>query len=77
MQSFLKWLDRAPLFLLIALAVWMAGAPFTPEPHLVEKLRMLFQGTLTRPLDIFDLLMHAAPSVLLAVKLARRRKTTN
>ena len=76
MQSFLKWLDRAPLFLLIALAVWMAGAPFTPEPHLVEKLRMLFQGALTRPLDIFDLLMHAAPSVLLAVKLARRRQTT-
>ena len=74
MQAFLKWLDRAPLFLLIALAVWMAGAPFTPEPHLVEKLRLLFQGTLTRPLDIFDLLMHAAPSVLLAVKLARRRK---
>ena len=76
MQAFLKWLDRAPLFLLIALAVWMAGAPFSPEPHLVEKLRMLFQGALTRPLDIFDLLMHAAPSVLLAVKLARRRKTT-
>ena len=76
MQAFLKWLDRAPLFLLIALAVWMAGAPFTPEPHLVEKLRMLFQGALTRPLDIFDLLMHAAPSVLLAVKLARRRQTT-
>ncbi len=76
MQTFLNWLDRAPLFLLIALAVWMAGAPFTPEPHLVEKLRMLFQGTLTRPLDIFDLLMHAAPSVLLAVKLARRRQTT-
>ena len=65
------------MFLLIALAVWMAGAPFTPEPHLVEKLRLLFQGALTRPLDIFDLLMHAAPSVLLAVKLARRRKTTN
>ena len=77
MQAFLKWLDRAPLFLLIALAVWMAGAPFTPEPHLVEKLRLLFQGALTRPLDIFVLLMHAAPSVLLAVKLARRRKTTN
>ena len=77
MQAFLNWLDRAPLFVLIALAVWMAGAPFTPEPHLVEKLYMLFQATLTRPLDIFDLLMHAAPSVFLAVKLARRRKATN
>jgi hypothetical protein len=77
MQAFLNWLDRAPLFVLIALAVWMAGAPFTPEPHLVEKLHMLFQATLTRPLDIFDLLMHAAPSVFLTVKLARRRKVTN
>jgi hypothetical protein len=65
-------------FLLVCItAVWMAGAPFTPEPHLVEKLHMLFQATLTRPLDIFDLLMHAAPSVFLAVKLARRRKATN
>ena len=77
MQAFLNWLDRAPLLVLISLAVWMAGAPFIPEPHLVEKLRMLFQGALTSPLDIFDLLMHAAPGVLLAVKLVRRRKTTN
>lgn len=77
MQAFLNWLDRAPLLVLTSLAVWMAGAPFIPEPHLFEKLRMLFQGALTRPLDVFDLLMHAAPGVLLAVKLARRRKTTN
>ena len=77
MQAFLNWLDRAPLLVLTSLAVWMAGAPFIPEPHLVEKLRMLFQGALTRPLDVFDLLMHAAPGVLLAVKLARWRKTTN
>ena len=74
MKTFLSWLDRAPLFWLIALAVWMAGAPFTPEPHLVEKVRMLLQGTLTRPLDVFDLFIHAAPMVLLAVKLARRQK---
>lgn len=74
MKTFLGWLDRAPLFWLIALAVWMAGAPFTPEPHLVEKVRMLLQGTLTRALDVFDLFIHAAPMVLLAVKLARRQK---
>ena len=74
MKTFLSWLDRAPLFGLIALAVWMAGAPFTPEPHLVEKVRMLLQGTLTRPLDVFDLFIHAAPMVLLAVKMARRKK---
>ena len=65
------------MFWLIALAVWMAGAPFIPEPHLVEKVRMLLQGTLTRPLDVFDLFIHATPMVLLAVKLARRQKKTD
>ncbi len=70
----MTWLDKIPLPLLIALAAWMALAPFTPEPHLVEKLRMLLQGTLTRPLDVFDLLLHAAPLVLLALRLWRRSR---
>lgn len=43
-----------------------------PEPHLVEKLRMLLAGTLVRPLDIFDLAMHATPLALLVLKLWRR-----
>ena len=51
----MSWLDRLPLPWVVALAVWMAVAPITPEPHLIEKLRMLFSGTLTRPLDVFDL----------------------
>jgi hypothetical protein len=68
----MSWLDRFPLPWLAALAVWMAVAPVTPEPHLIEKLRMLFAGTLTRPLDIFDLALHAAPLGLLALKLSRR-----
>jgi hypothetical protein len=57
--------------LLILVAAWMAVAPINPEPHLVEKVRMLSQGTLTRPLDIFDLFIHTAPLVLLAVKVLR------
>jgi len=69
----MNWLDRFPTVWLVALAVWMAVAPVTPEPHLVEKLKMLFAGTLTRPLDIFDLALHAAPLVLLGLKLWRRR----
>ncbi len=32
---------------------------------------MLSAGTLVRPIDIFDLLMHATPVVLLVVKLGR------
>ncbi len=54
---------------LIALCLTLGLAPFLPQPHLVQKLRMLFSGTLTRPIDIFDLLLHATPWVLLLVKL--------
>jgi hypothetical protein len=68
----MAWLDRIPLKWLLLLAVWMALAPLTPEPHLIEKLRMLLQGTLSRPIDIFDLLLHSSPMVLLAVRFWRR-----
>jgi len=71
----MRWIDRIPLYLLILLAAWMAVAPINPEPHLVEKTRMLFQGQLTRPLDIFDLLYHLAPMVLLAIKVWRMVKS--
>lgn len=70
----MKWLDRIPLSLLAPVAVLLALAPFTPEPHLWEKLKMLAAGTLVKPLDIFDLLMHGAPLALLGLKLLRRRR---
>ena len=68
----MRWLDRIPLVWLVVVALWMAVAPITPEPHLIEKLRMLGQGTLSRPLDIFDLFIHAMPLLLLALRLWRR-----
>jgi len=68
----MKWLDRIPLALLLPLAVLLAVAPLEPEPHLVEKLRMLFDGTLGRPIDIVDLFVHGTPLLLLILKLARR-----
>ncbi len=67
----MKWLDNLPLNMLAVVAVALGLAPFQPEPHLVEKLRMLGEGSLSRPIDIFDLLMHAAPTLLLIAKLAR------
>jgi len=69
----MNWLDRVPLTPLAVVAVLMALAPFVPEPHLWEKLKMLSRGELTRPLDIFDLLLHATPLVVLALKLLRQR----
>jgi hypothetical protein len=56
---------------LIPLALFLGLAPFIPQPHVVEKLRMLMAGTLKRPIDIFDLLWHVWPFVLLTYKIAR------
>lgn len=70
----LNWLDRLPLGPVAIIALLMALAPFQPEPHLWQKLKMLADGTLTRPIDIFDLFLHGAPLVLLLIKLVRRRR---
>jgi hypothetical protein len=74
METLGRWLDRVPLGWLLAIAAWMAVAPVSPEPHLWEKLKMLAAGTLTRPIDIFDLLFHLAPLALLAWRLWRRAR---
>ena len=67
----LNWIDRLPVKALFVVAVFFALAPFKPQPHLFEKLGMLFEGTLTRPIDIFDLFMHSLPILLLAIRLIR------
>lgn len=67
----MAWLDKIPLSLLVLFSLLLGLAPFVPEPHLWEKLKMLAAGTLARPIDIFDLVLHAAPWVLLALKLVR------
>lgn len=43
-------------------------APFVPEPHVWEKLKMLADGQLTRPFDVFDLVFHGLPWALLLRK---------
>ena len=53
---------------LIPAALLLGLAPFAPEPHLFEKVRMLFSGTLSKPIDIFDLFLHGALPALLVVK---------
>ena len=66
-----RLIDSISLQLAIVLALTLGLSPFLPQPHLTEKLAMLASGTLIRPIDWFDLLFHAAPWLLLAVKLAR------
>ncbi|ALC16515.1 hypothetical protein DSOUD_1737 [Desulfuromonas soudanensis] len=62
-------LNEIPYPLLILFSILLGLAPFVPEPHLFEKIRMLFKGTLSRPVDIFDLLFHLFPGILLLLKL--------
>ena len=72
----MTWLRRGlnglPLPVLVVLCLTLGLAPFVPEPHLLEKLRLLWTGTLERPVDIADLALHALPWLLLCAKLALR-----
>lgn len=62
-------IDKIPLGVLAVIALLMVFAPFVPQPHLWQKLNMLFNGDLIKPIDIFDLFWHALPMTLLMIKL--------
>ncbi len=64
-------LDKIPYSVLIVIAVFMILAPFKPMPHVLEKLIMLKNGTLTKPIDIFDLFYHLIPTIILLLKVYR------
>jgi hypothetical protein len=64
----LQFLDQLPFPVLIVFAIFMLLAPFHPMPHVVEKIIMLKNGQLNRPIDIFDLLFHLTPLLLLGLK---------
>ena len=70
----MSWLDKIPFTTLILLSLVLGLAPFTPEPHLWEKLKMLANGHLSRPIDIFDLVLHGSAPTLLALKALRSLK---
>ena len=69
-----SFLDKIPYSILIVIAVFMLLAPFRPMPHVVEKLIMLKNGNLTRPIDIFDLFFHLIPTILVILKIIRSLK---
>ena len=67
----MSYLDQIPLPVLVVLTLTLGFAPFVPEPHIWEKLKMLLAGTLAKPIDVFDLVLHAAPFALLIAKILR------
>ena len=70
----LNLLDKIPYSILIIAAIFMLLAPFRPMPHVFEKLIMLKNGTLTRPIDVFDLFYHLIPTFILILKILRNLK---
>ena len=67
----MSWIDRQPLIFFVFVALTLGLAPFVPEPHIWQKIKMLLAGQLSKPLDIFDLFLHGAPWALVIVKLVR------
>lgn len=65
----MQFLDKLPWGLLIIACLTLGLAPFFP-PHIWEKLVMLMDGTLNRPIDWFDLVYHGTPWILLIMKAA-------
>ena len=72
-----KLIDKIPLLPLTIAAIFMMLAPFVPEPHLLEKIRMLSNGELTKGIDIFDLFWHSLFVTILLIRLARLKKAEN
>lgn len=64
-------LDKISWPIVVLLCLTLGLAPFVPEPHIWEKLKMLVAGELRRPVDIFDLLYHGLPWLLALAKAVR------
>jgi len=63
----MEFLPKLPWGLLVIACLTLGLAPFAP-PHIWQKLHMLTKGQLVRPIDWFDLVLHATPWVLLIIK---------
>jgi len=58
------------LFALV-LSLTLGLAPFTPEPHVIQKWRWLLDGAVGMGgMDWFDLVMHSAPFLFLIYTVA-------
>jgi hypothetical protein len=62
--------NKAKLVPAIIASLTLGLAPFSPEPHIVGKLRWIAGGGVgMQPMDWFDTIMHGAPWLWLAFAL--------
>ena len=69
LQTLREFVMNLPWSITTLFCLTLGLAPFVSVPHLWEKLKMLYSGTLIRPIDWFDFLMHGAPWLLLILKI--------
>ncbi len=69
MTRLLGWLHCPSWGLLVVAAVLLGLSPFSGEPHLIEKMRVLMRGGLVRPIDLLDLVWHAWPMAWMMLRL--------
>ena len=63
------------IVLVLVMCLTLGLAPFTPEPHLVGKVRWLLGGgTGMTSVDYFDLLLHGLPWLVLIFMVLGRLK---
>ncbi|MBA3010671.1 MAG: hypothetical protein FP812_10565 [Desulfobacula sp.] len=70
----LKFLNKLSYSALILASIFMLITPISPMPHAVEKILMIKNGTLYKPLDIFDLFFHLSPLILLIIKRTKDKR---
>lgn len=68
MNQLILFITKIEWNIIIIICLTLGLAPFTP-PHIFEKISMLIQGTLRKPLDWFDLFLHGTPWVILIIKI--------
>jgi hypothetical protein len=67
----MSFLDKISYPMILLGVVFLGFAPFFPEPHIWQKINLLIAGGLNQALDIFDLLYHGSPFILLGLKVYR------
>jgi hypothetical protein len=79
MERLRGWLENLHWAWLVPLAIFAAMAPWPmgPEPHVIQKVRWLMEGSLYKPLDVFDLVFHLSPTLLVIAKLVVTRLPTD
>lgn len=68
MNQIISFITNLDWNIIIIICLTLGLAPFTP-PHIYEKISMLINGTLKRPIDWFDLFLHGVPWLILIAKI--------